>query len=157
LAPVAVDPSSGYRYYDVAQISDALAVAFLRRAGVPVSEVTSFMRSPSMDRLTEWESRLNDQGRQRTEALALAHQHFGFDGVDPAPTTGGNSMTRLKAAFASSKGAVRHSNQDAVLADEALFAVADGMGERGEVASALASRPPSGLSPNPPGLQHDAI
>ena len=138
LVPAAVDPHSGYRYYDVNQLDEARAVAWLRRAGVPVAEVRSFVGSPSSERLSEWESEFEHQSRQRQEALAQARRQLGFGLKELETTIGGKKMTTFSAAGATNKGRVRESNQDALLVGEALFAVADGMGDNGEEASALA-------------------
>ena len=47
LAPAAVDPSSGYRYYSPGQLPDAQVIDALRQAGVALAEIGVFMCHPS--------------------------------------------------------------------------------------------------------------
>src|SRR5206468_2504908 len=43
LAPAWVDPESGYRYYGLEQLRSATLIAFLRRSGMPLAEIRSFL------------------------------------------------------------------------------------------------------------------
>jgi DNA-binding CsgD family transcriptional regulator len=70
-----VDPHSGYGYFDMNQVEEARVVALLRRGGVPVAEVRSFVGSPSR------ESEFEHQSKQRREpqarrVVALVAQHL---------------------------------------------------------------------------------
>jgi len=47
LAPAWVDPESGYRYYGIGRLRSATLIAFLRRSGLPLAEVRSFLREPT--------------------------------------------------------------------------------------------------------------
>jgi DNA-binding transcriptional MerR regulator len=38
---------TGYRYYDAKQLQEAVVVALLRRAGVPVADIAEFLANPS--------------------------------------------------------------------------------------------------------------
>jgi PPM family protein phosphatase len=51
LPPAWVDPDSGYRYYTPDQLREATLIAFLRRAAMPLGEIRSFLRDPSLDQL----------------------------------------------------------------------------------------------------------
>jgi DNA-binding transcriptional MerR regulator len=55
LPPAWVDPNSGYRYYRHEQLHTATLIALLRRAGMPLAEIRSFLREPTVERLDEYE------------------------------------------------------------------------------------------------------
>ena len=55
LDPAAVDPATGYRYYDAAQLEEAVTVRLLRRAGVGLAEIARFLGAPTLDALDAWE------------------------------------------------------------------------------------------------------
>jgi DNA-binding transcriptional MerR regulator len=46
LAPVAIDPATGYRHYATSQLSTAQVISRLRELGVPVEEVRSILVAP---------------------------------------------------------------------------------------------------------------
>jgi DNA-binding transcriptional MerR regulator len=46
LAPLRVDPDSGYRFYDPSQLPDALRVRLLRALEMPLPDVVAVMRAP---------------------------------------------------------------------------------------------------------------
>src|ERR1043165_6350631 len=50
LTPARVDPHSGYRLYARAQARDALTIALLRDADVPLTAIASIVRAPADDR-----------------------------------------------------------------------------------------------------------
>jgi serine/threonine protein phosphatase PrpC len=141
LMPAAVDRVTGYRYYAPSQLDVAGTIALLRRAGTPLRDIASFLAGPTAARLDEWERDLDAEVAARRQALADVRRSVSGATAphDPAPEPdGGGSWPNLTAASASAAGRARARNQDALLLDDALFAVADGMGERGEVASLLA-------------------
>lgn len=84
LSPVAVDDSTGYRYYDANQVGDATLIRRLRAAEMPVGEVRRFIAASSEERrhLLEAHSRRLDQ---RAETLRQAVQELGAELVQPAP------------------------------------------------------------------------
>jgi DNA-binding transcriptional MerR regulator len=45
LAPAHVDPESGYRYYEAAQVEDAVAIRRLRALELPLEEIRSLLRA----------------------------------------------------------------------------------------------------------------
>lgn len=144
LTPAAVDQVSGYRYYAPGQVHDAKTIGLLRRAGVPLVHIATFLCAPRPGRLDQWERELDNETRIRLQALAEVREHLALDARAPrtptqyAPQRGGRRMPTLTAGSATDIGLVRASNQDALLIDDALFAVADGMGGAGEAASTLA-------------------
>lgn len=85
LVPRAVDPVSGYRYYDADQLHDAAIVVLLRRAGVPVADIGEFLADPSSDALDGWDRSLAAEVDGRRQALAEVRGRLG---VSAAPTRG---------------------------------------------------------------------
>jgi DNA-binding transcriptional MerR regulator/effector-binding domain-containing protein len=69
LPPAWVDPDSGYRYYRPEQLRIATLVALLRRAGIPLAEVRSFLRNPTVDRLDAYEREAVDELAERRRVL----------------------------------------------------------------------------------------
>src|ERR1700677_1723187 len=65
LAPAAVDPGSGYRYYSPGQLADAKMIDALRHAGVSLADIRAFMRLPSEARLDAWARQLHSEASQR--------------------------------------------------------------------------------------------
>jgi DNA-binding transcriptional MerR regulator len=69
LAPAWVDPESGYRYYRAEQLHAATLIALLRRAGMPLVEIRSFLRAPSVERLDVYEREVADEFAERRRVL----------------------------------------------------------------------------------------
>jgi len=69
LVPAWVDPDSGYRYYRLEQLRTATLIAFLRRAGMPLAEIRSFLRDPTLSRLEQFERRTADEFAERRRVL----------------------------------------------------------------------------------------
>jgi DNA-binding transcriptional MerR regulator len=69
LPPAWVDPDSGYRYYRHEQLHTATLIALLRRAGMPLAEIRSFLREPSVERLDEYERTVADEFAERRRVL----------------------------------------------------------------------------------------
>ncbi|WP_146147569.1 MerR family transcriptional regulator [Prauserella shujinwangii] len=142
LTPAAVDRSNGYRYYAPAQVPEAELIAVLRRGGVALADIAAFLRDPTPARVAAWERALDAEYRSRREALTEVRARM-TPGTAAPPITRtvqekGPVMTNLTAATATDTGTVRPENQDRVLAEDAIFAVADGFGEQGRAASRLA-------------------
>ena len=70
LVPADVDPTSGYRYYDVDQLDQAYTVRLLRRAGVGLGDIGRFLAGPSAEAVDGWERSLTAETLSRREALA---------------------------------------------------------------------------------------
>lgn len=69
LPPAWVDPDSGYRYYRADQLHIATLIALLRRAGMPLAEIRSFLREPSVARLDAYEREVADEFAERRRVL----------------------------------------------------------------------------------------
>ena len=69
LPPAWVDPDNGYRYYRIDQLHTATLIALLRRAGMPLAEIRSFLRDPSVSRLDEYEREVADEFAERRRVL----------------------------------------------------------------------------------------
>ena len=85
LVPSAVDPISGYRYYDAHQLDDAVIVALLRRVGIPVADIGRFLANPSGEAVDGWERSLVAEVHARRQALAETR---GRMGLSASPTRG---------------------------------------------------------------------
>jgi serine/threonine protein phosphatase PrpC len=112
---------------------------------MPLADIGSFLRDPSVERLDAWVQRVESDAAHRQEALDLARRLLAIE--KPASTSvhggraGKGSVTRLRSASRTDIGRVRDSHEDAVVRDDRLALVADGMGGHsgGEVASAMAA------------------
>ncbi|RAG84372.1 hypothetical protein DN069_17060 [Streptacidiphilus pinicola] len=137
LRPVRVDPASGYRYYEPAQLERARLVAWLRLLGMPLARITTVCALPpaaAADEVaTYWAQVEHDTESRRRLARFLADH---FKGKAPTMTT--TTEFTLRGAAASDSGLVRETNQDTACAGPGLLAVADGFGPAGGRASALA-------------------
>jgi PPM family protein phosphatase len=145
LGPTAVDPGSGYRYYSAGQLADAQVIDALRKAGVPLTEIRSFMRQPSPEHLDTWARRLQDDADHRRGALDLA-RHLLEVHEDPMflttnPGSQERPMITLRTAGRTDIGQLRENNEDAIVTSDRLALVADGMGGHpgGEIAANAAA------------------
>jgi serine/threonine protein phosphatase PrpC len=144
LVPAAVDDSSGYRYYSTGQLHQARIIALLRRAGIAVEDIARFFDTPDADQLDRWDREIVSESTARRHALAQARAAVAT-GRAPSPTQPetarkGSDVTHTLVAGTATHRGRRDTNEDAVLAADGLFAVADGIGglQDGEVASRLA-------------------
>lgn len=78
LVPSAVDPASGYRYYDAGQLPEATTVVLLRRAGISVADIAEFLARPCDERLDGWERSLRAEVHARGDALAEVRARLGL-------------------------------------------------------------------------------
>ncbi len=144
LVPAAVDAASGYRYYLPGQLRDAQLIDSLREAGVPLVEIGSLLREPSTEELDAWERQVEIDAARRQDALALARHLLAIETASFRSIEDEGSrrrfMKKLRTASCMDIGKVRDNNEDAVLCNERMVVVADGMGGHpgGEVASAVA-------------------
>ena len=69
LVPAWVDPESGYRYYAVEQLRSATLIALLRRAGLSLADIRTFLRAPTTAALDEHERALDAELAERRRAL----------------------------------------------------------------------------------------
>jgi serine/threonine protein phosphatase PrpC/DNA-binding transcriptional MerR regulator len=138
LAPARVDPVSGYRFYDPAQLARARLVAWLRRLGMPLARIREVCelddRAAAQEIQAFWAQVETDTAARRDLARFLIHHLSGKDPSMPAFTR----PLGIRYAALSDAGLVRESNQDAAYAGDRLLAVADGFGGDGAPASAAA-------------------
>lgn len=141
LAPAAVDPGSGYRYYSLGQLPDARLIDALRQAGVPLADIRKFMRRPSRKQLDAWAKQLETDTNNRQGALAHAQRLLIGDDYPFSPTTNSESQEKLMSTWRTAGrtdiGLVRENNEDVIVANDRLALVADGMGGHpsGEIAA----------------------
>jgi DNA-binding transcriptional MerR regulator len=69
LTPAWVDRDNGYRFYRAEQLRVATLIALLGRAGLPLAEIRSFLREPSVERLAVYERELTDELADRRRVL----------------------------------------------------------------------------------------
>jgi DNA-binding transcriptional MerR regulator len=69
LPPAWIDPNSGYRYYRVDQLRRATLIALLRRSGMSLAEIRSFIGKPTMERLDAYERGMEDEVAERRQVL----------------------------------------------------------------------------------------
>jgi PPM family protein phosphatase len=136
LRPARVDPVSGYRFYEPAQLERARLVAWLRRLGMPLARIKKVCELPgpaAADAVAEyWRQVESDTAARRDLAAFLVRHLSGKDSAMPAqPLT-------ISYAVRTDRGLVRAANQDRAYAGDRLLAVADGYGDRGAAASAVA-------------------
>lgn len=92
LKPAVVDPASGYRYYSAEQVPLAATIGILRRAGVSLAEIASFLGSPSVDRIDRWRTALDTEVAERRRLLDHVARSYDQPEVpavadDPTPTS----------------------------------------------------------------------
>lgn len=140
LPPAAVDPESGYRLYDPAQLEQARLIADLRRIGMPLAEIRTICGlepDGAVDAINRYWQRVNTDTAARGRLVALLVNRL----AERSTTMSKEASLSLGIRYAArcDAGAVRDSNEDAAYASERLLAVADGMrGPGGAAASAAA-------------------
>ena len=72
LPPSWVDPESGYRYYRAEQLHAATLIALLRRGGMSLAEIRTFLRKPTVERLDDYVRRTSDEFAERRRVLRYA-------------------------------------------------------------------------------------
>lgn len=143
LPPARVDPVSGYRFYDPAQLARARLVGRLRRLGMPLAEIRTVCElapEAAAAEVAAFWARVEADTAARRDLAAFLVGHLSGEGP-----------ISIRCAALSDTGLVRSSNQDAAHADPRLLAVADGFGPAGAPASAAAietfRRLPAGAVP----------
>lgn len=134
LPPREVDPHSGYRRYAPSQIDRARLVATLRLLGMPLDRIKRVVDMSSAaaakDIEAYWLQVEADQIARRSMVATLIHQ-WGREAHDMTTLT-----ESLHAEFGSSHNqGARSSQQDALLVTPQLIAVADGYGDRDDLAA----------------------
>ena len=134
LPPAAIDPGSGYRLYDAAQLRQARLIARLRRLGMPLASIRTVCVLPpseAAEAVTAYWGQVTAETAERARlATFLVSDLSGRD----------TSMTTFQVRFAAAAeiGSVRRDNQDVAYASDHLFAVADGGGPGGRDAACAA-------------------
>jgi DNA-binding transcriptional MerR regulator len=139
LRPARVDPDSGYRFYEPAQLERARLVAWLRRLGMPLARIRVVCDAATPDEAGAevaafWAQAETGLASRRELAAFLVSHLSRKDTAMPAPDTG----LTIRYAAASDTGRTRPVNQDSAYASARLLAVADGTGSAGDRASAAA-------------------
>lgn len=139
LRPAHVDPFSGYRYYDPAQLDRARLIAWLRRIGMPLAAIGRVCTLPppaAAREIREYWARVEAETAVRRDLATFLVDHL--TGKDPTPMSTHETTLTVTYAAASDTGLVRETNQDTAYAGARLLAVADGFGGGGAGASAAA-------------------
>jgi serine/threonine protein phosphatase PrpC len=134
LPPAAVDPESGYRLYDPAQLERARLIARLRQIGMPLAEIRAVCAlepAAAAEAVTAY--------WQRVTADTAARARLATFLVDHLSGRGTMSDTSIRYAARCDSGAVRDSNEDAAYASDRLLAVADGVRGPGGAAASTAA------------------
>ncbi len=140
LPPAAVDPESGYRLYDPAQLERAQLIVQLRRIGMPLADIRTVCglepAAGGSRRSARFWQQVTADTAARGRAAALLVGHLSGKGATMPET---NPPVTMRFAARCDIGAARGDNEDAAYASERLLAVADGgQGPGGAEASAAA-------------------
>ena len=135
LRPVEVDEHSGYRRYAPTQLASARLVATLRLVGMPLARIQQVLDAPPAAAVREveafWAQVEADTATRRDIVVTLVQQMR-----NEAPDMSTSTQT-LHATFgASHRQGRRDRQQDAFVATADLVAVADGFGDRDDLAAA---------------------
>jgi len=139
LRPVRVDPDSGYRLYEPAQLEQARLVAWLRRLGMPLARIRAVSTLPPAlagAELARYWDQVEAQASARRELARFLIGYLSGKEASMSETT--SPALAVRYAVRSDAGLQREGNEDAAYAGARLLAVADGMGGHaaGEMASA---------------------
>jgi serine/threonine protein phosphatase PrpC len=135
LPPAAVDPHSGYRYYEPAQLDRARLIAALRRVGMPLADIRAvcgLASGAAAEAVDAWWRRVSADTAARGRVVALLVDQLAERGTTMSEPT-------LRYAVRCEAGAVRDSNEDTAYASGTLLAVADGMRGPGGAAASTAA------------------
>ena len=140
LRPAEVDPASGYRFYDPAQLERARLVAWLRSLGMPLARIRMVCDAEPVTAANEvaayW-AQIVAETATRADLAA-----FLVDYLSGKATAMSDTRTTLGIRFAAQSdiGLVRARNEDRAYAGSRVLAVADGLGGHagGDRASAAA-------------------
>ena len=136
LTPIEVDPSSGYRRYAEEQLDRARLVATLRLVGMPLARIEEVLDAPATVavRLVEayWHQVEQDTSTRRAIVARLVETLRNEEHAMPT-----NTDTLRAETGASHRRGVRAQQQDALVVTPGLVAVADGYGDRQDLAAAV--------------------
>ncbi|HEX7992958.1 MAG TPA: MerR family transcriptional regulator [Streptosporangiaceae bacterium] len=139
LQPAEVDPASGYRFYDPAQLDRARLVAWLRRLGMPLARIRMVCDAEPATAAAEiaayW-AQVTTEAEARQELAS-----FLVDYLQGKATAMTNARSTLGIRFAAKTdiGQERARNEDCAHAGAHVLAVADGLGGHAGGAKASAA------------------
>ncbi|MET7935857.1 MerR family transcriptional regulator [Streptomyces sp. NPDC005322] len=128
LPPARVDPYSGYRFYDPAQLERARLVAWLRRLGMPLARIRTVCElepDVAAGEVRAYWAQIEAATTARRDLASFLIDHL--SGKDTMMSAD-HSTLGIRYAVLSDTGSVRESNEDAGYAGPRLLAVADGFG-----------------------------
>ncbi|MEV0564734.1 MerR family transcriptional regulator [Dactylosporangium sp. NPDC050588] len=138
LTPAAVDPESGYRFYDPEQLAHAGLIAELRRIGMPLADIRTVCGlepdAAAKAVAAYWQQVTADTATRAHHAARLV-EHLSRKGVTMSDT---NPTVAVRYAVRCDRGKGRDSNEDVAYASDRLLAVADGTRGAGAAASTAA-------------------
>ena len=129
LRPARVDPVSGYRLYEPAQLERARLVAWLRRLGMPLARIKAVCDLPAADAaaaVAEYWSQVEAETAVRRDLA-----EFLVDQLSGKDTAMAKTPLTIRYAVRTDRGLVRDTNQDRAYAGQRVLAVADGYGSAG--------------------------
>ncbi|MEV6373505.1 MerR family transcriptional regulator [Micromonospora musae] len=138
LTPAAVDPESGYRFYEPEQLTHARLIAQLRRIGMPLADIRTVCElepEAAAEAVAAYWQQVTADTANRAHHVARLVEHLSRKGVTMSDTNPGLS---LRYAVRCDQGHGRDSNEDAAYASDRLLAVADGTRGAGAAASTAA-------------------
>ena len=149
LPPAHVDPTSGYRFYDPAQLERARLVAWLRRIDMPLArirEVCELAAPAAAEQVRAFWLQVEADTAVRRDLAEFLVDHLSQEdptmhpSTDPGAFSGATPAATMTIRYAalSDVGLIRESNQDSAYAGPHLLAVADGFGSHGAPAGAAA-------------------
>ena len=140
LRPAEVDPASGYRFYDPAQLERARLVAWLRSLGMPLARIRLVCDADpgtAANEIAAYWAQVVAETATRADLAA-----FLLDYLSGKATAMSDARSTLGIRFAAQSdiGLVRARNEDRAYAGSRVLAVADGLGGHcgGDRASAAA-------------------
>lgn len=138
LVPAEVDPHNGYRRYETAQLHRARLVATLRLVGMPLARIRALLDLAPTAAAGEveayWRQVEADIASRREIVTSLVRRLMN----EEHPMTSTSATLHAQIGVSHRQGA-RERQQDAVLIEPGLMAVADGFGDRDDLADAALS------------------
>ncbi|MEU5563520.1 MerR family transcriptional regulator [Micromonospora musae] len=138
LTPAAVDPESGYRFYEPEQLTRARLIAQLRRIDMPLADIRTVCAlepDAAAEAVAAYWQRVTADTANRARHVARLVEHLSRKG---ATMSDSNPNLSLRYAVRCDQGHGRDSNEDAAYASDRLLAVADGTRGAGATASTAA-------------------
>ncbi|TDC35199.1 MerR family transcriptional regulator [Micromonospora sp. 15K316] len=139
LTPAAVDPESGYRFYEPEQLTHARLIAKLRRIGMPLADIRTVCElepDAAAHAVTAYWRQVAADTANRAYHVARLVEHLSRKGDSMTDTN--HPSPSFHYAVRCDQGHGRDSNEDAAYASDRLLAVADGTRGAGAAASTAA-------------------